>query len=678
MSIVKINHKSKIIGTLKVISSSSTAPAYTLSRSGESTIEGFTVTYTVNTLNIAEGTSIPYVVTGILPEDLSSGSLSGDLIIDAYGSASVSFTLEDDGIPEGVENMTFYTGNLSSSISVEDTSYSNTYTLNRSTESTDEGSVVTYTINSTAAPEGTVVPYIITGISQEDLSSGSIAGDFVLDSNKQSTISLTIANDFLTEGTETITIAADGRIQTTSVTDTSTSPVCQLLLNGNGINGSSNSLITDSSSYAFPFTRTGTPTLGYDNVSKSPSVYFDGTSDYYAMPVDYAPYFQFPSGTFTVEAWVKFDNLATASGYSRVVISNYNSTTTGWTIASYQSKLRAWLTGDGIDINGTTVLSPNVWYHVALCGSAGSYKLFLNGVQEGNTYTGVTKLNGGAVGVGASVGRAGYVGVNPLQGYIKGIRVVDGSNLYTQNFAQSLPTTPFEAIGNTVLLVNPSPNIIDSSSKNDLLITEGGVAISTGNFKYGTGSLYFDGTGDAIRVPATPDLTLGAGDFTVEFWCNFTLVGNNNLRGIICQGADSSYSSLASYQTAVWANRWKIVIDYTTVNTGNAVGGIAFYQYKTTGCKTVVAVNDGQWHHIAFTRSSGVLRCFLDGVLKSTVNNTSDFNDTTTRYTIGRRGADHTNGMLGYYTGFLDDFRIVKGSALYTQNFTPPTQGLTA
>ena len=674
MSIVKINHKSKIIGTLKVISSSSTAPAYTLSRSGESTIEGFTVTYTVNTANVAEGTSIPYVVTGILPEDLSSGSLSGDLIIDAYGSASVSFTLEDDGIPEGVENMTFYTGNLSSSISVEDTSYSNTYTLNRSTEFTDEGSVVTYTISSTAAPEGTVVPYIITGISQEDLSSGSITGDFVLDSNKQSTISLTIANDLLTEGTETITIAADGRIQTTSVTDTSTSPVCQLLLNGNGINGSSNSLIADTSSYGFPFTRAGTPTLAFDDVSNSPSVYFDGTGDYYAMPVDYAPSFQFPSGTFTVEAWVKFDTVANYSNGARYIVGNYNSPTTGWGISIYNGKLIAILTGDASDITGSTTLLPNVWYHVAICGSTGSYKLFLNGVQEGNTYTRATRLDGGAIGVGALVGRPNYVGAGQFQGYMRGIRVVDGSNLYTQNFADSLPTTPFEAIGNTVLLVNPSPNIVDSSSKNDLLITEGGAAISTSNFKYGTGSLYFDGTGDAIKIPATPELALGAGDFTVEFWCNFTLVGNNNLRGIICQGADSAYSSLASYQTAVWAHRWKIVIDYTTVNTGNAVGGIAFYQYKTTGCKTVVAVNDGQWHHIAFTRSSGVLRCFLDGVLKSTANNTSDFNDTTTHYTIGRRGAS----MGGYYNGFLDDFRIVKGSALYTQNFTPPTQEMTA
>ena len=317
---------------------------------------------------------------------------------------------------------------------------------------------------------------------------------------------------------------------------------------------------------------------------------------------------------------------------------------------------------------------------MALCGSAGSYKLFLNGLQEGNTYTGIPKLNGGAIGIGA-MARPGYVGAGPFQGYLKGIRVVDGSNLYTQNFSDNLPSTPFETIGNTVLLVNPFPSILDSSSKNKFILTEGGVAISTSNFKYGTGSLYFDGTGDAIRVPATPELALGAGDFTVEFWCNFTLVGNfnnNSFRGIICQGADSMHNSTASYQTAFWANRWKIVIDNTTVNTGNAVGGIAFYQYKTTGCKTVVAVNDGQWHHIAFTRSSGVLRCFLDGVLKSTANNTSDFNDTTTRYTIGRRGADYSSGMLGYYNGFLDDFRIVKGSALYTQNFTPPTQGLTA
>lgn len=662
MSILKINHSSKFLGKVKIISSGSSSPVVNITRSGSSTVEGFVVTYTVTTSNIAEGTLLPYVITGIVQDDLLSGSLSGDLVIDSTGSSSVALRLKDDGIVEGTETMTFYAGNANSSVEITDTSYSDIYTLGRSTESTDEGSTVTYTLSTTVALEGTVIPYLITGISQEDLSSGSITGNFVLDSNKQSSVSLTLANDLLTEGTETISIVADGRVQTTSVNDTSLSPNPVLLLNGNGINGSSNSLIADASPFALPFVRMGTPTLRHDDLTNSPSVYFDGSGDYYNITIGYTSYFQFTSNTFTVEAWVKFDTVSAI----RMFLSNYVNTSVGWSLGTSNGKLAAWLSGQGVDISGTTTLDANVWYHIALVGSNGSYKLFLNGVQEGNTYTGATRLDGGALAVGSFAG-----GANFFKGYIKGLRVISGTNIYTQNFSENLPSMPFGVSNNTVLLINPSsPNIIDSTSKNKLIITEGNSEVTTTNFKYGTGSLYFDGNGDALKIPATTDLALYFDDFTIEFWCNFTdtnyTSGTCN-RTIISQGSNNS-SSL------YWPNRYRIVVDAQT-NRGNAVGGISFITNVTTGCKTVVPVNDGAWHHIAFTRKNAVMRCFVDGVLKSTVNNGTYFMDSETPYTIGRQGIDVD--PCGYYKGFLDDIRIIKGAALYTQDFTPPTQGLT-
>jgi hypothetical protein len=658
MSIVKIHHNTKVIGTLKVISSSSTAPLYTITRSGATTTEGFTISYTINSVNVAEGTSVPYVVSGITPEDLSSGSLSGDLIIDNSGAATLSLTLEDDGIPEGMETITLYVGNASSSVDVDDTSYSDTYSLNRSSESTDEGTTVTYTISSTVASIGSIVPYIITGISQEDLSSGSIIGNFVLDSNKVGTVSLTIANDFLTEGTETITIVADGRVQTTTVNDTSVAAPYELILNADGENGSSNSRLIDTSIYQSSnntgLNRGGTPTLAFDDLTNSPSVYFDGSGDYYKIVDGYTSPYQFTSsaGTFTAEAWIKLDNV---TGF-KVIMSNVISSTVGWTWAVNGNKLQIRLKGYTFDITGTTTLLANVWYHIALCGSTGSYKLFLNGQQEGRTYTGSVNLNGGTFSIAAY-----YNGGSPFKGYMKGIRI-NNTAIYTQNFSDNVPTAPLSAIGDsTLLLLNPSPNIIDSTGKNKRIITEGPVEINTSVFKNGTGSLYFNGVDSAITIPATNELAFGTGDFTVEFWCNFSqtnTVGGYS-RCIISQG--SNYGT-PTYNYG-WDYRWRILVDSST-SSGNVVGGISFYRYSTSGCKTVVPVNDGQWHHVAFSRNNGVLRCFVDGVLKSTANDPTNYYVTSTDYTIGRIGAD------GRYEGFLDDLKITK-QGIYTQNFTP-------
>ena len=81
---------------------------------------------------------------------------------------------------------------------------------------------------------------------------------------------------------------------------------------------------------------------------------------------------------------------------------------------------------------GTTVLSTNTWYHVAVSGEVGSIKLFVNGVQEGSTYTGATSLNSTAI---TTVGGlwAGSL-YNTFFGYIDDLRITKGVARYTTNF----------------------------------------------------------------------------------------------------------------------------------------------------------------------------------------------------------------------------------------------------
>lgn len=99
-----------------------------------------------------------------------------------------------------------------------------TYVLTRSAGAVNEGGSVTITLTSTNVANGTLVPYTITGVTSADISGASLTGNFTVNNNS-ATLTLTIANDVLTEGTEVLTISLDSPlVASTSVVinDTST------------------------------------------------------------------------------------------------------------------------------------------------------------------------------------------------------------------------------------------------------------------------------------------------------------------------------------------------------------------------------------------------------------------------------------------------------------------------
>ena len=83
---------------------------------------------------------------------------------------------------------------------------------------------------------------------------------------------------------------------------------------------------------------------------------------------------------------------------------------------------------------------------------------------------------------------------------------------------------------------------------------------------------------------------------------------------------------------------------------------------------------DNKWHHVAVTRSGTTLRIFVDGVQDGSVTNSTNWgthNSGAPRLHIGSQ-----NGT-GDYDGYLSNFRILKGTALYTSDFSPTYTELT-
>ena len=79
------------------------------------------------------------------------------------------------------------------------------------------------------------------------------------------------------------------------------------------------------------------------------------------------------------------------------------------------------------------------------------------------------------------------------------------------------------------------------------------------------------------------------------------------------------------------------------------------------------------WVHIAVSRQSGLCRLFVNGELDASATITKSI---TARPTV--IGGFRFTGFSEQFAGYLSNVRFIKGSALYTTNFTPPTSRLTA
>ena len=275
--------------------------------------------------------------------------------------------------------------------------------------------------------------------------------------------------------------------------------------------------------------------------------------------------------------------------------------------------------------------------------------MYLNGVQEGATYTDANVyINGASRPV---IGAAGdSVGVSPVNGFIYGVQVRNGS-ASAGTFPSTYPTPSPNTTPNAVLyLSGVNAGMYDTVGFTDYQ-TLGNAQVSTTTVKYGSGSMFFDGTGDWLISTATTNnanplnLQFGVSDFTIEAWVNVSSIAA--VRSIISKGAA--------------ATGW-------TVNISTA-GRLQFVQGSTTYSGVgVLLIN--QWYHIAVVRSGfnvNNLRMYVNGILdfESTAAVTATFFQTELVYV----GADRvgTTPMLGY----IADLRVSR-YARYLSNFVPP------
>jgi Concanavalin A-like lectin/glucanases superfamily/Domain of unknown function (DUF1833) len=237
-----------------------------------------------------------------------------------------------------------------------------------------------------------------------------------------------------------------------------------LLLHADGIDTSTT--FTDSSDSAHTVSAVGNAQIDTaQSKFGGASALFDGTGD--GLTLDGSSDFAYGSGAFTIDLWVRFNVMPTAGNKACLYDGRaaagpntqptiYVENTAGTTVIKYETD------SVGNRIIGTTSLTTAVWYHVALTRSGTSTRLFLNGTQEGSTFSDSIVYT-----APASRPALGIRGVDlnsePLNGWLDEIRIKDTA-AWTANFtpetAAYAPTATIVYSADRLFLTNVTVDVM--------------------------------------------------------------------------------------------------------------------------------------------------------------------------------------------------------------------------
>jgi hypothetical protein len=449
-------------------------------------------------------------------------------------------------------------------------------------------------------------------------------------------------------------------------------------------NSPNNSAILDSSNNNFTITNTGSVLQGsvspFDPFEKS--AYFNGSNTYLSAASNSA--FGFGTGDFTIECWIYrlkqgghgASNFDCIIDFRNNIV---NSPSAGVLYSHSDSTIRWYLSG--ADRITGSVVPNNKWTHLAISRSSSSTRLFIDGVQSGSTHTDTTNYTNSPVNIGRFYNGTATITNGIFEGYMSDVRVTKGQALYTATFtpptsALSLTANGGAAINavdplssNVSLLTLQKDSLFTDKSTNNFSLTSTNVGsyplypFASSSITYSSsahgGSLYFNGNTSYLSIPANSATALSSFDFTIEFWAYLTNANANAVQ--------TFYSNYTSFSD---------------------IGSLFFGKHNNSSGKVQVFIRNfsntnpfmteptlppsNQWVHYALVRSGSTFSIYRNGTQTATAGLTGSVTNATNPNYIGTDGAVPANDIQGY----LSDFRITKGQALYTSNFTPPTASL--
>ena len=411
----------------------------------------------------------------------------------------------------------------------------------------------------------------------------------------------------------------------------------------------------DSSPNNFTITRNGNTTQGtfspFSNADGEWSAYFTGSN---GLNDTGGGLIGSTTSTFTVEAFVYMTAAPSGSADHGSLVGLDASFTAVFNYLSFgpdtAKKIRLfWFDGANKTCVGGTVLNLNQWYHIAVVVNSGAISLYVDGVSESLTGT-TTITNRSSTSNAFNIGKNGQT---QFIGYASNVRISNNARTI------SVPTSPYTSDGNTLVLALQS-NRFQSPATGTSAITWETIGGSVQPFSpfapsaaydpsVNGGSGYFDGSGDNLTAPDNAAYDFGSGAFTIEGWARPTTASQ---LAFAARGQSTGFIgwilSTTNFLASTNGSTWNITITFTSALVANS------------------------WNHVAVVRNGDVYTAYLNGVANGTTTVSGSIVAGTAATIIGQRAGQAD------YSGYIANFRIVKGRAVYTSAFTPPTAPLGA
>jgi len=196
----------------------------------------------------------------------------------------------------------------------------------------------------------------------------------------------------------------------------------------------------------------------------------------------------------------------------------------------------------------------------------------------------------------------------------------------------------------------------DQSTKGHALLFQGNAKIDTSQFKFGTASLYLDGTTDWVETPDDASLELGSGDFTLEGHFRFETVKASDQHLIGKWRDGSSEKSYAIVHTGSGTNLLELRLSSDSSTT-------------TTKISASWTPTVDTWYHVAADWDGTTYRLYVDGSVLGTGTTVVALADDVAGFSIGGEEADGAKP----FNGWVDEPRLTVGVSRYGGAFTAPT-----